>query len=105
MLVLVFKNGSIVETVSRRPLTADDRMRSYASGGQMGTGTSFSPSSWTLSLSVPSHYFFVVFNIHVLVFLEGQKTKLEVFAEINTGLENRGTWIESNLICFWCSNG
>jgi hypothetical protein len=91
MLILVFKSCSIVQAVSRRPLTADDRMRSYAIGGQMGTGTSFSPSSWTLSLSVPSNYFFAVFYIHVLVFLEGQKTKLRVFPAINTGLENRGT--------------
>jgi len=51
-------------------------------------GQVFSPSRWTFSLSVPSHYFFVVFNIHVLAFLEGQKTKLGVFPEINTGLEN-----------------
>jgi hypothetical protein len=91
MLVLVFKSGSIVQAVSRRPLTADDRMRSYASGGQLGTGASFSPSRWTLSLSVLFHCFFVIFNINVLVFLEGQKTKLEVFPAINTGFENRGT--------------
>jgi hypothetical protein len=42
MLVLVFKNGFIVEAVSRQPLTADDRMRSYTSGGQLDTETSFS---------------------------------------------------------------
>jgi hypothetical protein len=69
----------------------------------MGTGTSFSPSSWTLSLPVPSHYFYVVFYIHMLVFLEAKRRSLECSQQLIPVWKTEGHWIEkySNMFLFF----
>jgi hypothetical protein len=50
----------MAQAVSRRPLTAEARVRSWVSpcgisGGQSGTGTGFSPEYFSFPLSISFH--------------------------------------------------
>jgi hypothetical protein len=66
----------MAQVVSRRPLTAETRVRARVNpcgicGGQSGTGTGFSPSSWVFHSTV-------ALQTHILHGSTSQKTILNV---------------------------
>jgi hypothetical protein len=64
-----FKGRAMAQVVSRRPLTAEARVRARVNpcgicGGQSGTGTGFSPEFFGFPLSI--YHFIVALQTHII---------------------------------------